>query len=998
MLRISVLLLALTCAVAIAGNPDNPHGFINVDCNQCHTTAGWGRLAPVLKFDHGATAFPLGGRHGQVACIACHTSLVFAEAETHCLDCHLDVHQGQFANACETCHSPDGWAMTAKMEAHHQSTRFPLVGVHARLDCQACHANGQYTNLALECSGCHLGQYLTVVTPDHAAAGFPHDCNQCHTATTTGWQGATFEHSETFPLTQGHAVSDCNRCHAQGYGNTGTACYPCHTADYEEAADPNHVASEFPQDCATCHTSAGWSPATFDHNLSRFPLTGAHVSTDCAACHVDGRYTGTTTDCNGCHAADYQATTNPNHAASSFPSDCAQCHTTTAWRPAEFDHNLARFPLTGAHLSTDCAQCHVDGQYTGTTTVCVGCHAANYDGSANPPHVAGQFPLECEQCHGTQTWQPSIFNHTATNFPLTGRHVTALCTDCHVAGQWAGTAGDCYSCHRTEYEGTAAPDHEAGDYPHHCNVCHSTDGWTPAVFDHNNTAFPLTGAHVTATCTQCHVNEQYAGTPTACFACHEAEYRETNAPDHEAQQFPQDCAICHSTAAWQPSTFDHSQSDFPLTGRHVQVNCTECHVGGQYNGTPTDCWACHESEYQSADEHAASGYPHECAMCHSTNGWEPSTFDHDQSDFPLTGRHVAVNCAECHIGGVYDGTPTDCWSCHQQDYQDADDHVSNNYPHDCTLCHNTEGWDPSTFDHNHTNFLLTGAHITTQCTQCHVDGQYQGTPTDCWSCHQQNYQGADDHANNNYPHDCTICHSTAAWEPSTFDHDNTDYPLTGRHRDVNCAECHVGGQYEGTPTDCWSCHEEDYNDAEDHSSGNYPHDCTLCHNTGGWENDVFDHGITDFPLTGAHVAAGCAECHIDGQFDGTPTDCFFCHETDYNDANDPDHQAAQFPTTCGDCHNTMRWDQATFNHDGQYFPIYSGRHRETWTSCAECHPTPGNFADFTCVSCHAHRQSEMDNEHDEVQNYVYESRACLNCHPDGGESPRLRRPRNRLEK
>ena len=51
----------------------------------------------------------------------------------------------------------------------------------------------------------------------------------------------------------------------------------------------------------------------------------------------------------------------------------------------------------------------------------------------------------------------------------------------------------------------------------------------------------------------------------------------------------------------------------------------------------------------------------------------------------------------------------------------------------------------------------------------------------------------------------------------------------------------------------------------------------------------------------------------------------------------------------------------------------------------ECHLRPDNFAFFSCIDCHEHRKSEMDNKHDEVPGYVWESEACLSCHPDGRE-------------
>jgi hypothetical protein len=105
-----------------------------------------------------------------------------------------------------------------------------------------------------------------------------------------------------------------------------------------------------------------------------------------------------------------------------------------------------------------------------------------------------------------------------------------------------------------------------------------------------------------------------------------------------------------------------------------------------------------------------------------------------------------------------------------------------------------------------------------------------------------------------------------------------------------------------------------------------------------------------------------------------------CHLDDYQGANDPDHVAAGFPTDCQLCHNAADsgWDQGQFDHI--WFPIASGQH--SGFECSDCHPNPSNFAVFTCTtSCHP--RSETDDEHNEVPGYVYDSQACLSCHPDG---------------
>ena len=158
-----------------------------------------------------------------------------------------------------------------------------------------------------------------------------------------------------------------------------------------------------------------------------------------------------------------------------------------------------------------------------------------------------------------------------------------------------------------------------------------------------------------------------------------------------------------------------------------------------------------------------------------------------------------------------------------------------------------------------------------------------------------------------------------------------------------------------------------------------------CHTTNpGWTPATFDHDF--FPLTLGHDIQDCKQCHTAGNYSDESADCVSCHQDDYNQTNDPNHLSAQFPTDCVACHTTNPgWTPATFDHDGQYFPIYSGKHREgeAWSSCVECHANPASYAVFTCFTCHS--QSESNNDHSEVSGYIYDSNACLECHPDGND-------------
>jgi Cytochrome c7 and related cytochrome c len=414
----------------------NPHGDLNVDCGECHTPEGWKPVSPRPTFKHESTGFALKDAHAQAKCMACHRSLVFSRVGTACADCHRDAHKGDLGFRCEDCHDQMSWTNQRQMRERHNQTRMPLIGVHASLDCDSCHRGPYATRYALtptSCGTCHLQTYLNAKNPDHAGRGFSRRCEDCHTL--FGWRPATgVDHNTTrFPLTGSHQLASCAQCHVGGrFAGTPTDCFSCHQTRYNATSNPNHVAGNYPKTCQDCHSTTAWRPAaSIDHSKTRFPLTGAHLGTDCARCHVGGRFTGTPTDCASCHQANYNATSNPNHVSASFPKTCQDCHSTTAWRPASFDHNATRFPLTGAHRNTDCARCHTSGRYSGTPTACVACHQSSYDRTTNPNHRSSGFPTDCQACHTTATWQGATFDHERY-FPITsGRHRGISCATCH---------------------------------------------------------------------------------------------------------------------------------------------------------------------------------------------------------------------------------------------------------------------------------------------------------------------------------------------------------------------------------------------------------------------------------------------------------------------------------------------------------------------------------------------------------------------------------------
>lgn len=140
-------------------------------CVACHSVAAWSKVL----FDHGATAFPLDGKHRAVSCEKCHSRvergseglrMKLSGLGTHCADCHRDPHEVQFVRAgvplsCDSCHVTSSWK-PLRFD-HNRDTRYALDGAHRKVPCAGCHPrvrrNGKvfvhYRPLPTTCTGCH---------------------------------------------------------------------------------------------------------------------------------------------------------------------------------------------------------------------------------------------------------------------------------------------------------------------------------------------------------------------------------------------------------------------------------------------------------------------------------------------------------------------------------------------------------------------------------------------------------------------------------------------------------------------------------------------------------------------------------------------------------------------------------------------------------------------------------------------------------------------------
>lgn len=297
---------------------------------------------------------------------------------------------------------------------------------------------------------------------------------------------------------------------------------------------------------------------------------------------------------------------------------CNVCHSPEGWTPAHvsaaFDHGKAAgFALVGAHASASCRACHATLDFRGTSRNCVSCHV--------DPH-RGEVGNDCARCHSARNFlDRSAMSraHQLTRFPLQGTHLTVDCEACHTAPQgrlrFVALATECSTCHLKDYQAARDPDHATAGYSTDCQQCHAAITWLRTTMDHAATGFALTGAHLRITCSRCHGVGQFQSLPSACVACHQADYDATTDPGHRAAGFPTDCIACHTTSRWSGARFDHDKLYFPIyTGRHQGrwSFCSDCHINAN-DYHQFDCVHCHQNAHQGR------GYTsQQCYSCHPT--------------------------------------------------------------------------------------------------------------------------------------------------------------------------------------------------------------------------------------------------------------------------------------------------------------------------------------------------------------------------------------------
>jgi hypothetical protein len=364
-------------------------------------------------------------------------------------------------------------------------------------------------------------------------------------------------------------------------------------------------------------------------------------------------------------------------------------------------------------------------------------------------------------------------------------------------------------------------------------------------------------------CDRCHVDSSAAVDGNKCLTCHDTVGQrmfQGKGFHSSAIVRGKPCETCHADhkgrgydpMGWRSMRggrdgFDHDQTGWPLDGKHLTIDCSDCHTkrdsqGLQtFIGTTRLCGDCHASPHGFTQPALQA-----CDRCHSANVWKPSLspsntkFDHnDRRDarMPTIGVHADLACRSCHPNRLFNlglDRPERCDHCH------ASPHGGHLFaPLDCAWCHSPtfKTFSARAFDHTERTRFDLGGHKNLPCERCHARALGMTKPSmACESCHAARSPHATRFDALGRPPPCGKCHvasigAPSQWRLANFDHrKNTKFPLVGKHADIACRACHRGTgptsfEVLDASKGCLGCHAH----STVHENKYKNDDCLKCH-------------------------------------------------------------------------------------------------------------------------------------------------------------------------
>ena len=568
----------------------------------------------------------------------------------------------------------------------------------------------------------------------------------------------------------------------------------------------------------------------------------------------------------------------------------------------------------------------------------------------------------------------------------------ANCTKCHDIGKKV-TNEKCLNCHteiKSRIENKKGYHISSAVREVSCFSCHNEHHglnfeivrFDKNKFDHKLTGYELTGSHLKTDCAKCHTSkfvqdvkiktkpESFLGLVSECNACH---------TDVHKGELGLNCFNCHTTEKFKPALkFDHKKSNYPLEGKHKEVDCMACHkteINGDkkvqhFKGLKYDqCSACH------TDPHSKNFGPN-CIACHRTESFtilnSKINLNHTFTGFQLKGKHRTIDCKDCHTKSwnnhaiafkeYTDVKSDDCIQCHEDKHEKK-------FGSNCSQCHTEQTFKvnviPIAFEHDKTDYKLEGRHESVDCNKCHKANKLEKIPhSQCVHCHADYHQ---EKLNKKLglTQDCSRCHTVQNFTETIFDldqHNRTNYVLRGAHQAVSCDNCHkkeADWKFVNVGTNCTDCHQDIHTGYLD-SNYNPDPGCINCHTESSWSKVNFKHSLTRFELKGRHTELACSTCHARQNagkreilFKLEKFECTACHNDIHQNQFSLNGQ-----NQCLKCHEFDNWKIQSFDHSRTNFQL-EGAH--IFVSCDRCHKTIQKNG-FTCVQ------------------YKFDSYKCIDCH------------------
>jgi hypothetical protein len=640
----------------------------------------------------------------------------------------------------------------------------------------------------------------------------------------------------------------------------------------------------------------------------------------------------------------------------------------------------------------------------------------------------------CAQCHGGST-QLTFYNNdlTVKAAVLTPPHIPAFagtdCSSCHAANYvvggfgpmnmtqatHAGVGTSCNVCHEAGlnfYMGAASPglqgrpaDHNSGQMlaPNDCSICHTTANWNSTALPAGHMPNPANQAcaacHTTAptdysTATLAANSVLHSGVSGNCGQCHGGTTALTwynnftpkdavLTPPHVPYLAGTDCSACHSSSTYAVGTFGPMNM---TQAKHafVATTCNTCHEAGRnfFMGAASPALQGRPADHNAGQMLA----PNDCSICHTTADWNSTTLPAGHMPNPAN-----QTCAVCHTKAPTDFTPATLAT-------NAALHTG--ISSGCITCHGAPSTTAPVFYPNYTpkSALLSPVHIptgTTRCEACHaatVFTAFSGTTMTsakhtamfavigktCDACHDAvtptlSFYGVSnlttrprDHSSGSKKtSDCSSCHNTNGWgggaaqkkpppaapaaSPRTTIATVVNPAAVGPRITMGGLNASVGLRaIAGLSTTAAPPILARSVDLPRLSHAGVTGNCASCH------NGVLARGKPPMHIAGN---SACADCHttlawIPARFEHRQPmgSCFGCH----NGATAPGKPTAhvQTPQDCAACHGTIAWSPATFSHvgvasncqgchNGITAPSKPVQHPITARDCGTCHNTLG---------------------------------------------------------